>query len=66
MQRVREDNVQEDLVALYAWVDAKEFADMEFHVDAKELIELERLWGEVATLRVEWGTDQGKLDEYHR
>ena len=51
---------------MQARVDAGEFADMEIHADAKELEELERLRGEVATLRAERGTHQTQIDEYRR
>ena len=63
VQRVREDSAQEALAALQARVDAGEFADMELHADAEEL---QRLRGEVATLRAERTTHQTQIDEYHR
>ena len=53
VQRVRADSAQEALAALQARVDAGEFAGMEIHADAEEREELERLRGEVATLRSE-------------
>ena len=53
MQRVRADSAQEALAALQARVDAGEFVGMELHADAEEL---QRLRGEVATLRVEQAT----------
>ena len=55
MQRVRADSAQEALVALQARVDAGEFAGMGIHVDTEEL---QRLRGEVATLRAERVTHQ--------
>lgn len=51
---------------MQARVDAGEFAGMGIHADAEEREELERLQGEVATLRAERGTYQAQIDEYRR
>ena len=51
---------------MQARVDAGEFVDMEIHADAEELEELQRLRGEVATMRAERATHQTQIDEYRR
>ena len=66
VQRVMADSAQEAVAALQARVDAGEFEDMKIHADAEELEELQRLRGEVATLRAERGTHQTQIDEYRR
>ena len=53
VQRARVNSAHEALVSLQARADVGEFMDMEIHVDTKELEELERLQGEVATLHAE-------------
>ena len=51
---------------MQARVDAGEFADMEIHAGVEELEELQRLWGEVDTLRAERATHQTQIDGFHR